>query len=439
LKRDAAFKEYYEQGLTDPQIAERCGCGKTIVRTWRHRNNLPPNYLRTTPDITPSSGNVFTDLGLPSPPEMEGFTESSDDTATVTSPVGRVMSLDDLLDAMKVDLSLWDVERHVVNKWEVAAVDKETGQSVVTELFQVKAWLKRNRAAQEMSDLVDRLVIRMMQHAPDYPDYAESGISGERFMLEVSPFDLHIGKLGWKPETGENYDSRIAKRVLMAGVEDALHKAAGFAVERILFPVGNDLLHTDTTENTTTGGTRQDVDTRHHKMFVTACEVMVAAIDRLMQVAPVKVLIIPGNHDRANALKLGVVLDAWYRNTERVTVDAGPDLRKYEPYGCNLLGFTHGSEEKHADLPLIMAQERPVEWGKAKHKEWHVGHFHKRKETRFTAGDTHMGVPVRILPSLSGTDAWHAMRGYVKGQRAVESYLWSHDHGYVGHFSSNVY
>jgi hypothetical protein len=30
------------------------------------------------------------------------------------------------------------------------------------------------------------------------------------------------------------------------------------------------------------------------------------------------------------------------------------------------------------------------------------------------------------------------MRGYVKGQRAAEAYLWSFETGYAGHFSSNV-
>jgi hypothetical protein len=346
------------------------------------------------------------------------------------------MTLDDLLARTGVDTTIWDVERYVVNKWEVGS-GGESGVEV-TELFQVKAWLKRNREAANLVDLTESLIAKMHDHAPAYPEYTDTCITGERFMLEVSPFDLHIGKLAWKPETGDNYDIRIARKLLMGAVEDLLQKASGFPVERILFPVGNDLLHTDTTENTTTGGTRQDVDSRHHKMFVAAYEVMVAAIDRLMQAAPVKVLIVPGNHDRANALKLGVVLHAHYRNTDRVTVDCGPDLRKYEPYGVNLLGFTHGSEEKHADLPLIMAQEKPAEWARALHKEWHVGHLHKRKQQNFTAGDTHQGVVVRILPSVSGTDAWHYQKGYVKGQRAAEAYLWSHNNGYAGHFSSNV-
>jgi hypothetical protein len=150
------------------------------------------------------------------------------------------------------------------------------------------------------------------------------------------------------------------------------------------------------------------------------------------------VIVVPGNHDRNNALKLGLVLKAHYRMAENVTVNCGPDLRKYVRYGVNLLGFTHGNEEKHSDLPLTMAQEKPTEWATALHKEWHLGHLHKRKETKYTAGDTHQGVVVRILPSLSGTDAWHHMKGYVKGQRAAEAYLWSFDNGYAAHFSSNV-
>lgn len=383
------------------------------------------------------------DAPPPPPPDAPAdveFKEGDDDTATVDSPLAdRVMTLDELLARANVDVRVWEVERHVVNKWEVGAVNRETGRVEVTELFQVKAWLKRNKVVQDLGWLRDEILASIESHAPIYPDYLPPDESSvDRFMLEVSLFDLHIGKLAWKPETGENYDSRIARQMLMGAIDDLLRKASGFPLERILFPIGNDLLHTDTPENVTTGGTRQDVDSRHHKMFTAAYEAMVAAIDRLMVAAPVKVVVVPGNHDRANALKLGVVLGAHYRNTERVVVDCGPDLRKYETYGVNLLGFTHGSEEKHSDLPLTMAQERPAEWARALHKEWHLGHHHKRRQQTFTAGDTYNGVVVRVLPSLSGTDAWHFMKGYVKGQRAAEAYLWSHAHGYAGHFSSNV-
>ncbi len=102
------------------------------------------------------------------------------------------------------------------------------------------------------------------------------------------------------------------------------------------------------------------------------------------------------------------------------------------------MGFTHGSDEKHADLPTIMAGEVPRHWADTTHREWHLGHLHKRKETRFNAGDTYGAVTVRVLPSMTGTDAWHYQKGYVKGCRAAEAYLWSYTEGYKAHFSNNV-
>lgn len=374
----------------------------------------------------------------PPPVEEPGIHERPDGTAEVTGDPGRIMSLDELLERFKVDREVWQVERHVVNKYEQAAkVDDEIR---ITELFQVKAFLRRNPEVDTMRAIRDNVIADMAKHAPQYPAFPKVlKFKGNAHMLEVAAFDLHIGKLAWGDEVdGANYDSKIAERLLLDAVDDLLRKASGFPIERILFPVGNDLLHTDTPENTTTRGTRQDVDTRPLAMFCRARDAMVKAIDRMMQVAPVDVIVIPGNHDRENALRLGVVLEAWYRNTDRVTVDCAPTLRKYVPYGVNLLGFTHGSEEKASDLPLIMAQERPKEWAEALHKEWHTGHLHVRRETKYTAGDTFSGVTVRILPSLAQADAWHFSRGYTRGIRAAECYLWSKTDGYAGHFSTRV-
>ena len=114
-----------------------------------------------------------------------------------------------------------------------------------------------------------------------------------------------------------------------------------------------------------------------------------------------------------------------------------PTLRKYVKYGPTLLGLTHGCDEKHDSLASVMIHERPQEFAEASHREWHLGHLHKRKETKYVAGDTHGGTIVRILPSLSATDAWHFQKGYVKGPKAAEAYLWGSASGYVGHLSSS--
>ena len=130
-------------------------------------------------------------------------------------------------------------------------------------------------------------------------------------------------------------------------------------------------------------------------------------------------------------------LHGWYRNDPNVTVDLGPSPRKYLQYGCSLIGFTHGSEEKHTALPTIMATERPDLWAATEFHEWHVGDQHRRRKLDFVAVDTHEGVTVRTLPSIAGSDAWHHKKGYI-GNRAAEAYLWSHNRGYAGHFSANV-
>jgi hypothetical protein len=55
---------------------------------------------------------------------------------------GRITSLKQLLEYCEVDLDVWEVERHVVNKWEVGAKDSHKNIKV-HPLFQVKAWLRR--------------------------------------------------------------------------------------------------------------------------------------------------------------------------------------------------------------------------------------------------------------------------------------------------------
>ena len=106
-----------------------------------------------------------------------------------------------------------------------------------------------------------------------------------------------------------------------------------------------------------------------------------------------------------------------------MTVDCTPTLRKYVRYGSTLIGYTHGNEEKPADLPKIMAQERKSDWGETTYHEWRLGHNHRAKKVEFVSMDTDMGCEIRWLRSLSATDAWHYAKGYVGTRRAAESFL----------------
>jgi hypothetical protein len=152
---------------------------------------------------------------------------------------------------------------------------------------------------------------------------------------------------------------------------------------------------------------------------------IIEQIDKLREIAPVEVLVVPGNHDETRTLFLGDAVQCWYRNDKHVEVRNEPKQRKYVRHGNTLLGFTHGDDEKHGDLESIMIRECAEFFGECTWREWHLGHYHKRKITKYVAGDTHGGTMVRIIPSLSATDKWHYDNGYVKGPKGAEAFVWS--------------
>ena len=61
-------------------------------------------------------------------------------------------------------------------------------------------------------------------------------------MLEVPIVDLHVAKLAWAPETGENYDIKIAERRFMDVIHDVIERAQKYEFEQVVFPIGNDFL-----------------------------------------------------------------------------------------------------------------------------------------------------------------------------------------------------
>jgi hypothetical protein len=260
----------------------------------------------------------------------------------------------------------------------------------------------------------------------------------ERHMLEIDVTDAHIGKLAWAEETGSSYDLKISVERVEDAVSDLLVQASVYPLERILLPWGNDFFHYDTVTGLTTMGTPQDRDSRYQKMFRTGRQLASRVVRQCASIAPVELVIIPGNHDEVLSFLLGEVLEAEFQDDPRVTVDNRPMLRKYVAYGRNLLGFTHGKDEPHAKLPLIMAQEVPDLWAGALHKEIHLGHLHTSKRTDATPITSANGVRVRILRSLSGTDAWHARKGYVGEVPGCEGFVWSKTKGLRANLFFNV-
>jgi hypothetical protein len=356
------------------------------------------------------------------------------DQMHVHSVAHDVTTVEDALLKGGVDRMVWEVDRFTLNSWEV--VGGEMGRH---PLWQVKVWLKR-RVAAVYQDVAKELAAEIAKHAPKYTRVTRK-VTTDPHMLEVSLFDAHFGKLAWEPETGDTYDLKIAEQVYADAVDTLLANSGklGVEIDKVIYPIGQDFFHVNNREGTTPKNQNQlDFDTRLHKIFKAGCRAVINSVHRCLDVAPVELLWVPGNHDPDTSWFMFQNVAAAFANHPDVIADDDDSRhRKYVHYGVNLIGFTHGDEEPHKALPTIMMSERPDECAKSTHKEWHLGHFHKRKQTEFLSCDSFGSVTVRVLPSLSGTDGWHYRKGYVGGMRAAEAYLWSKSNGYTGHLSAN--
>jgi hypothetical protein len=384
--------------------------------------------------------------GHAAPVQTETINVNGDSCEITKTTNERVRTLADLIRVCQIDTSEWEVERWVANKWDSAAkLGKDDSERIaVTELYQVKVWLKRKSAMtltlqklQEglVSDI--RAEVKLAKPARVPRKYVESG-----WLFEFSPFDLHMGKYTWDEETVTNYDTEIAADLFNASLDFLLARALRLAdgrLERVLCVFGNDVSHIDSKKGLTTAGTPMDVDTRYIKVFRRICAIHRRAIDILREVAPVDVKIVPGNHDELTSFHLGEILAARYDGVPHVTVDNSARIRKYYDFGTNLFGFTHGDAEKVTELPLLMAREVPDLWARCASREWHIGHKHIAEKHSWREQDlfSDKGVRVRRLTSLSAHDAWHTKHAYTD-RRACEGFVFHKKAGFTDHLSFNV-
>ena len=329
-----------------------------------------------------------------------------------------------LVDYMKIDLQKWEIVECTFNKWSMGTAGG--GQQM---LFQVKARCKLRRNIVDAINEIESLKEMAKQEVRPVVDGITRAIPSNGLVLEVAIFDLHFGKQSWSQETLDRpYDVKIAEAMFFRALDKILERSSGFQYEKVLFVVGNDMLHSNDLESRTANGTVVDSDGRFQKAYTTARRAMIAAIDRLRSIAPVHVVVCVGNHDRFSAWTLGDSLESWYHNDPDVTIDNVPSLRKYFEWGKVGLLFTHGDEGKRQDYPLLFATEKSEMFGRTKFREIHTGHFHSTKTEEYH------GVRVRTLSSLSTADSWHASKGFKGALRTAEAFVWSKDEGLIAQY-----
>jgi len=284
---------------------------------------------------------------------------------------------------------------------------------------EVLQWVKSKQDAEKLLELaVEAIKEAFGDSTMKVPEIAMPSPANNKNKLLFNPDDLliaypmgdpHIGMYAWAEEAGHDFDVKIASRNLIAAM-DRLVSASPEAKQAVIVNVG-DFFHADTVANTSTRGTRMDVDTRWGNVLHVGVRAMRACIElALAKHEQVHVINEIGNHDEQTAQVLTLALSMAYEQNPRVTFDTSPGRFHYYRFGNVLLGVTHGDTVKPERLGEIMAADRQKEWGDTEFRYWYTGHIHTRKSYELR------GCVVESFRSLAPKDAWTASMGYRSGR-----------------------
>jgi len=326
------------------------------------------------------------------------------------------LSPEDLIKKHGLDPDEWELIKFSTRSWDTQY------QGRVITLYYSRADLKPRGYVKELRAIIEELAARLPS-LKDVPQPRVLPRPDEENLLLINISDIHVGKLYRNPDTGEVYDIDTAVSLYLDAVDFLLERARkGQELARILHIVGNDILHVDHGSGTTKG-TPQDTDGHWREAFEAAIEMTAQATLKLARVAPVDILVVPGNHDEEKSVALGYVLRALFKDAAAINVEIPYDPRAFYTWGDVLLGFTHGNNERYDMLPAIMAMH--PDWGKTRFHEWHVGHVHHEKEIRYMSVNTRDGVVIHVHPSLTKPDRWHRKRGFVTSLEAAVGYVYN--------------
>ncbi|ATN93853.1 hypothetical protein [Escherichia phage SRT8] len=305
---------------------------------------------------------------------------------------------------------------------------KGTSTMIRADGSEVVRWVKTDQDKEKIYELMKAAQIAFCEDLPRATP-SDATPNTEESLLALYPvFDLHIGALAHKHESGENYSTDIAEEVLNKYFDYAVTVAP--EAKKAVLLIGGDFLHSDGLDAVTpASGHVLDQDSRYAKLVYVAIRATRRAISRMLEKhEEVEVQIIEGNHDQAGMIWLRAAMAAYYDDEPRVYVDVSPMILHKTKWGKTLLGYTHGHTMKKADTRLAaMAADFREEFGDSKYVYTHSGHWHHQTITEHTLGID------EVHGQLGAKDAY-AARGGWRAYRQAAVIVYDKKFGEVGRF-----
>lgn len=356
-------------------------------------------------------------------PEKKQYKETPEGAAIEYEGRQSITSEQQAIDFFQIDTDKWLVRDLQHRSWDVTT---KSG-SVYTNYYTSVKLAPRKKTFEEIKRQLREEIPRInlkVKHR-----------SVKGLVCEMMITDLHMGKMGFNPETLEFiWSPEQAAQVYYNAINHFVNNCPD-KIAYILLPTGNDLLNINSDTNTTKRGTPQMTGEFFQRLFTFTRKMVSHTIETLVaQVAPVHVKMIPGNHDEDAVFHLGDALKARYEDQQHVHIDNELIRRKWHRFGQSLIGWDHGHNFRFNEAYKAVSQDRPRDFGETKYRYFRLGHLHKNMRSETWQGktlDELNGVEVEICPALTPTDAWHYKNLYIGNIRRAKSFFYDEQLGKV--------
>ncbi len=332
-----------------------------------------------------------------------------------------------------------DYETSIHKSEEGVKVTCTTGKSIIeTDLYKIfdidpkeytltNFWAKSHKKGQHTYSGLFKKAVSEVAYGEAFQDFIKSYVpsiektkpvvTNDPLLSLIAVFDSHIGKTPLV-NTSNYYDTLPLQQARFRDNIDYLLGVNPFPVSQFLFVIGNDFLNCELNKTTTKGTPQETNDPLG--MYRLGLTLLVEAIDKMKRVAPVHVLLIPGNHAFNLESIMAISLAQIYTTDPLITFDFQALDRKYYRWNNILLGFGHG-ELTMEEYAKLMPVEKPLDYATTLYKEVYLGDKHTEKSCEYK------GTLVRHLGGITGTDAWHYQKGYVGNRKRSYNILFKHD------------
>jgi len=328
-----------------------------------------------------------------------------------------------ILNAFGYNPEEWDLISWSFGKWEVAIKDEEQNRICTTIRARVKPKAHREITLESYIKIAKEEFSKNIVPIP-FREKQQLDELDKNKLLELPGLELHLGKMAWSGDTGQDYDKDIAQDRFYRILEEIVEQQEIEKCDTCLLCIGNDFFNSDTINATTTRGTQQTNDLRWKKMYNIGLELHIKEIETLRELFnTVEVRYCPGNHDTMASFYLYMALACYYRNDESIRfVDDFKEVQCFE-WGKCAIAFTHGYGNLKRLIKSIPIEFRE-QWARCPYFELHLGHLHKEMVV-----DDDSGMITRRVGSPTGTDQYHYEERYIGATQKYQTFIWHKEKG----------